>query len=118
MRDIAPPAAALAGLHEVTCRHLHPGTVRAAVRPGPHQVDDDEGVPAAGVIAQERRRAVEIVDDDIDVAIVVQIPERGAAAHARLDVVSRTVYTSPRDATFCLIVDSPIRVVPRQRDPC
>ena len=30
-------------------------------------------------VAQERGRAIEIVDDDVDVAVVEQIAERGAA---------------------------------------
>ena len=37
----------------------------------------------AAVVAQHRQRPVQIVDDDVDVAVVVEVAERGAAADGR-----------------------------------
>ena len=57
-----------------------PRALRFDVVPG--EIDREEVVPIAAVVAQERRRTVEIADHDVDVAVVVEIAERRTPADA------------------------------------
>src|SRR3990170_618239 len=56
LRDVAPAAAALGGLHEVARRHLRARAEGTPIRAAAHEVDHDEVVLAAAVIAQKSRR--------------------------------------------------------------
>ena len=56
------------------------GADRVAVAPGPPQLEPDPVVAGLRVVAQQGRRGVLVIDDDVDVAVVVDVAERRAAA--------------------------------------
>ena len=60
---------------------LAPNALRLLFRPT--RSIDEEVVRVAAVVAKHCQRPVQIVDDDVDVAVVVEVAERGAAADGR-----------------------------------
>ena len=77
---IARSAHDLVDLRSSAARDLHPGTDRGPVRSRADTLDQQPIVPASAFVAQQRRRTVQIVDDDVDVPVVVDIAERAAAS--------------------------------------
>src|SRR4051812_8064496 len=75
LRVVARSAGHLVQLRAPSSGHLHPGADPGPVRFGPHALDEDRVVPGAPIIPEERRRAVQIVDEHVDIAVVVEVAE-------------------------------------------
>src|SRR5690349_3998962 len=82
LRIVPRPAHDLVDLAPARGRHLHARPDRRSVRAGPRALDRDPVVAVPAVVAQQGRRAVEIVDEDVDVAVVVHVAERAATGDA------------------------------------
>ena len=80
VREVAVAAAALGALHEIAGADGDEGADGGAIGPACVEIDDQIVAAVAAVVAQDRRRAVEIVDDDVEVAVVVEIADGRAAA--------------------------------------
>ena len=48
----------------------------AAIASAGFEVDDEKPAAIAAVVAQHRRRTIEVVDDDVEIAVVVEIARR------------------------------------------
>ena len=59
---------------------LDPGPDGVAVAARPDQLEADPVIAGRGVVAEQGGRAVLVVDDDVDVAVVVEVAERGSVA--------------------------------------
>ena len=64
-------------------------------------------VAGGGVVAEDRRGAVLVVDDDVDVAVVVEVAERRASADVPLEIGAGVAGGEPEPAR-------PIQNVPRR----
>ena len=81
--EIAPTARGLGDLDQVSGPRCHARADRAAVGRAAREGDDQEVAPVPTVVAQQGRWAIEVVDDEVEVAVVVEIAARRAAADAR-----------------------------------
>src|SRR5262245_62710323 len=75
LRVVARSAAHLVHLSVPSGGHLHAGADPRPVRFGAHTLDEDRVVPVAAVVPEQRRRAIEVVDEHVDVAVVVEVAE-------------------------------------------
>src|SRR5207245_11537427 len=80
--EIAAAAPNLVPLNQIAGHHLHACPQRIGIFPHANHLDCDPVVVVAAVVAQDGGLAVEIIDDDVDVAVVEEIAEGGAAADA------------------------------------
>src|SRR6185436_20149622 len=83
LRDVAVAAAHLVDERRVARDDAHARADAVAVALDPDRLDDYRVVRIAAVVAEELRRAVEVVDDHVDVAVGVEVPEGGTPADAR-----------------------------------
>src|SRR5262249_37700186 len=84
LRKIAAAPALFVNLYEVSRDDFDPSAVSATVALAANQLKREKVVPIAAVVAENRRRAVEVIDDYVHVAIVVEIAERRATTDGRL----------------------------------
>src|SRR4029077_10814428 len=84
LRIIARSAHHLINLAVFPGRHLDTSADGRSVRARPHALDHDPIVLVAAIVAQQRGRPIQVVDDYVDITIVVEIP-KGAAASQILD---------------------------------
>ena len=73
--------------------HLHAASDAVAIRFRADGANADPVVAVAAVVAQHVRLLADVADDDVDVAIVIEIAERGAAAGPVLSETPRPAST-------------------------
>src|SRR5436309_1457682 len=79
LRIIAGAAPHLVDLAAIAAGDLDAGSDCRSVRSRSDTLDQDRMMCGGAVVAQQRRRSVKIIDDDIHIAVVVEVAE-GAAA--------------------------------------
>ena len=70
-------------LRAATRRHAHDSAERRAVRRRAFELHLEPAVRPGVVVSEQRRRLVHVEHQDVDVAVVVDVAERGAAARVR-----------------------------------
>ncbi len=102
-REIGGLAQHFLRLHRIAVAHRDPRADGAAVGFDARQLDLEPVVAAGHVVAQERRRLILIDDQDVDVAIVIEIAEgtaaagvRGFDARVRLRAINSSNWPLPR----------------------
>src|SRR5215213_2477365 len=82
VRNVTRAAAHLVHLGQVLAHDSHPRSYAVAVGAGADRFDEHEIVRISSVIAKELGGSVEVVDHQIDVPVIIQVPECGPPAHA------------------------------------
>ena len=83
VRVVARTAHHLVDLRPPARGDLHPCPDGGAVRLGADALDQDRVLPVPAIVAQQGRRTIQVVDDDVDVAVVVEIADGAAASEIR-----------------------------------
>src|SRR6476469_2437143 len=82
-RLITHAAFALIVQNQISCSELHARADSVAIGLGPDQQNLQPVVRIAAIVAQKLRRLAIIADQNIELAIVVEIADRSTSAHAR-----------------------------------
>src|SRR5260370_27438899 len=83
LRIITGPAQNLIHLRSPPRGHTNSRSDGAAIGARSDALDDQPVVPVAAVIPEQRRRGIDVVDDDIDVAVIVDVAEGTTPADSR-----------------------------------
>src|SRR5262245_30610314 len=84
LRDVAVTTAHFVSLHQITSHDFHARADAAAIAFHANRLDENRIIRVSIVVAQQLRRAVEIGDYQIDVAIVVDVAESDATTRMRI----------------------------------
>ena len=79
---VAGPALHQSSLNQLAGAHRHLSADGGGIRPGTLQPNNQPVAGVGGLVAQDLRAAVQIGDDDINAAVVVEIPRCDTAADA------------------------------------
>ena len=96
LRIIARPAHHFVDLAVLPAGHFYASPDGRAVRACAYALDHDPVVLVSAIVAQQRGRPVQVIDDHIHVAVIVEIPEGTAAS----DVLSPNGRPSFRGHVF------------------
>jgi hypothetical protein len=83
LREIACAAAHLVRLNQISGSNLDSGADREAVAFCPREFEGNPVVAGGANIAENHRRTIEILNDDVDRSIVEEIAKRSATADLR-----------------------------------
>src|SRR5207247_2558199 len=84
LREVARPALDEPGQGQLPRLHLHDGADRVGVLPLALELHEQPVARVRELVVQDLRGAVEIVDDDVEPAVVVEIADGQPAAHPLL----------------------------------
>src|ERR1041385_9030846 len=85
LRKVTAAAVDFANLGEIAGNDFDSRTDAIAIAFHSDRLDQNRIAGIAAIVSQHLRRSVKIIDHDVDVAIVIDVPKRGAAARALLD---------------------------------
>ena len=67
-------------LHEIASTYGDDGANRTSIRCPAFEIDDEEVLTISTIVPQHRRRAVQVVDNDVEIAVVIEIDSGGPPA--------------------------------------
>jgi hypothetical protein len=83
VREIAVTASPLGTLDQIGCTNRYDRADGVSIAGAPFESHDEEVLPIPAIVPKDRRRTIQVVDHDIEIAVVVEIAGRGATAHRR-----------------------------------
>src|SRR4051812_10514887 len=83
LREVASTASPLVDLDEIAGDDFDFRSVRTPVALRADKVDHEEVICVAAVVAKNRRRTIQVVDDHVDVTVVVDVSKGRAPAHGK-----------------------------------
>src|SRR5947209_2780021 len=104
LRDVAAAAPNLVRLREIAGDDFNTRADAVAIAPHADGLNQDGVVRVAAVVAQQLRRAVEVADDYVNVAVVVYVAEGDATAHALLRERGAELFADLGECAIAVVV--------------